>query len=88
MTAIEVRNRDRIIAELRTFIKKVLVEPDIVNRSLSITRKMLNEGDADKKIAEQISATTSIKIPAEHSDADKLFIELLKEVVRDEKALY
>jgi hypothetical protein len=29
-----------------------------------------------------------VKIPAEHSDADKLFLEVLREVVRDEKAMY
>ncbi len=88
MTAIDVRNRDRIIEELRVFIKKVLVEPEIVGTSLGITRELIDDDDADQKIAERISATTNVKIPVEHSDADKLFIELLKEVVRDEKALY
>ena len=88
MTAIDVRNRDRIIEELRTFIKKVLVEPEIIDSSLKITRELIDEDDANHRIAEQISATTNVKIPANLSDADKLFIDLLKEVVRDEKALY
>jgi len=88
MTAIDVRNRDRIIEELRTFIKKVLVEPEIIDSSLKITRELIDEDDANHRIAEQISATTNVKIPTNLSDADKLFIGLLKEVVRDEKALY
>ncbi|OMH28387.1 hypothetical protein [Motiliproteus sp. MSK22-1] len=88
MTAIDVRNRDRIIEELRIFIKKVLIEPEIVNQSLAITRELIDEEDADHLISQKISDTTNIKIPAEHSDADTLFIQLLKEVVRDEKALY
>ncbi len=88
MANIEVRNRERVIEELRVFIKKVLVEPEIIGTSLQITRECIDEDDADHKISEQLSATTNVKIPAQHSEADRLFIELLKEVVRDEKALY
>lgn len=88
MSAIDIRNRDRIIEEMKVFIKKVLVEPEIANRCLAITRELIDEEDADKKIADRISATTSVKIPAQHSDADKLFLQILHEVVRDEKALY
>ncbi len=88
MSAIEIRNRDRTIEEMRIFIKKVLVEPEIVPHCLQIARQLIDEDNADQKIAEQISGTTNVKIPNDHSDADKLFIELLKEVVRDEKALY
>jgi hypothetical protein len=42
-------------------------------------------------IANEISDTTSVHIPEdpkEHSEADRLFLELLKEVVREEQALY
>ncbi len=88
MTAIEVRNRDRIIEELKVFIKKVLVEPEIAAKSVAIARELINEEEAERKIADKISATTSIKIPASMSDADKLYLELLREVVQDEKALY
>ena len=84
----DIRNRDRTIEELRGFIKKVLVEPSIMERSLAITRELINSENADQLIGERISATTNVKIPIEHSDADKLFIDLLKETVRDEKALY
>jgi hypothetical protein len=88
MSAIDIRNRDRTIEELRVFIKKVLVEPDIIPICLDATRELIDEDEADKLIAEKISGTTNVKIPHQHSDADKLFIELLKEVVRDESALY
>ena len=88
MANLETRNRDRMIEELKIFIKKVLVEPEIARTSVNIARKLANEKDADRLIGEAISAQTSIKIPPEHSPADKLFLEILKDVVRDEKALY
>ncbi len=43
------------------------------------------------RIANEISESTSVHIPedpAEHSEADRLFLELLKEVVSEEQALY
>ncbi len=88
MSAIDIRNRDRTIEELRGFIKKVLVEPKIVPQCLEITRELIDKDHADSQIGAKISSTTNVKIPAQHSVADKLFIDLLKEVVRDEKALY
>lgn len=88
MSAIDIRNRDRTIEEMRIFIKKVLVEPEIVPKCLEITRTLIDADNADQQIGEQISGSTNVKIPANHSDADTLFIDLLKEVVRDEKALY
>lgn len=88
MSAIDIRNRDRTIEELRIFIKKVLVEPEIIPVCLNAARELIGEEDSDRQIAEKISTTTNVKIPHQHSDADKLFLELLKEVVRDENALY
>lgn len=88
MSAIDIRNRDRTIEELRIFIKKVLVEPEIIPVCLEAARELIDEEDSDQLIGDKISSTTNVKIPHQHSDADTLFIELLKEVVRDEKALY
>ncbi|MFT5720263.1 MAG: hypothetical protein ACI9W6_000553 [Motiliproteus sp.] len=88
MSAIDIRNRDRTIEELRGFIKKVLVEPEMVPNCLNIARELIDQDNADNLIGTKISSITSVKIPAQHSTADKLFIDLLKEVVRDEKALY
>ena len=88
MSNLELRNRDRAIEELRIFLKKIFVEPDIIPHSLAITRELIDEDNADIIIAKKISDTTNVKIPAEHSDADKLFLQVLREVVRDEKAMY
>ena len=88
MSNLELRNRDRAIEELRIFLKKIFVEPDIISHSLAITRELIDEDNADTIIAQKISDTTNVKIPAEHSDADKLFLQVLREVVRDEKAMY
>ncbi|UYG09333.1 hypothetical protein [Halomonas sp. M4R1S46] len=86
--------KTRVINELRSFIKKLLQDPKILEQSLVIARRRLGDGDqADvmARIANEISDTTSVHIPedpAEHSEADRLFLELLKEVVREEQALY
>jgi len=88
MSSLELRNRDRAIEELRLFLKKIFVEPGIISHSLAITRDLIDEENADAIIAQKISDTTNVKIPTEHSDADKLFLQVLREVVRDENAMY
>ncbi|SIQ79439.1 hypothetical protein [Marinobacterium stanieri] len=88
MSIAEIKNKERVINELLRFIRKVLVEPDISEKALEIARKHFNEENAEVLIAEELTSTTNVKIPIEHSDADRLFLELLVDVVRDEKALY
>lgn len=88
MSISEIKNKERVINELLLFIRKVLVEPEIFETAKEIARKHLSEKDAMQLIAEELSATTNVKIPIEHSVADELFLELLIEVVKDEKALY
>ncbi|WP_106478356.1 hypothetical protein [Phytohalomonas tamaricis] len=81
----------RIIKELRSFIKKLLQEPSILEKSLEIAREHHGQPGATAKIANEISATTHVKIPedaADHSPADKLYLEVLKEVVEEERAMY
>lgn len=86
--------KTRVINELRDFIRKLLQDPKILDQSLDIARRHLAEGsrsDVTVRIANEISETTSVHIPedpAEHSEADKLFLELLREVVNEEQALY
>lgn len=86
--------KTRVINELRGFIKKLLQDPRILEQSLEIARRQLSEGskkEAMARIANEISDTTSVHIPedpAEHSEADRLFLEVLKEVVDEEQALY
>ncbi|MBA4501095.1 hypothetical protein [Marinobacterium marinum] len=88
MSIAEIKNKERVINELLRFIRKVLVEPEISDRALEIARKHFDEKNAELMIAEELSSTTNVKIPLEQSDADRLFLELLIDVVRDEKALY
>jgi len=86
--------KTRVINELRGFIKKLLQDPKILEQSLEIARRHLPEGSSQAvmaRIANEISDTTSVHIPedpADHSEADKLFLELLREVVGEEQALY
>ncbi|SDK60110.1 hypothetical protein [Billgrantia gudaonensis] len=86
--------KTRVINELRGFIKKLLQDPKILEQSLEIARRHLGQDtprDVMTHIANEISDTTSVHIPDdpdEHSEADKLFLELLKEVVSEEQALY
>lgn len=88
MSVAEIKNKDRVINELMLFIRKVLAEPEINEKALEIARKYINEPNADVLIADELSSTTNVKIPVEHSDADALFLQVLKDVVRDETALY
>ncbi|MCE9680944.1 hypothetical protein [Halomonas alkalisoli] len=93
MSASEIQ-KTRVINELRGFIKKLLQEPEILDQSLAIARRHLGEDSQEgvvSRIANEISDTTGIHIPedpADHSEADRLFLELLKEVVSEEQALY
>ncbi|USZ48006.1 hypothetical protein [Halomonas sp. DN3] len=86
--------KTRVINELTGFIKKLLQDPKVLETSLEIARRHLESGSDSSvmaDIANEISDTTSIHIPdsaEEHSEADRLFLELLKEVVQEEKALY
>ena len=88
MSIAEIKNKDRVINELMSFIRKVLVEPEICETALKIAREHLNDENATVVIADELSAVTNIKIPIEHSEADRLFLDALIEVIKDEKALY
>jgi hypothetical protein len=88
MSVTEIKNKERVINELTSFIRKVLVEPEICEAALNIAREHLNDENPEVVIADALSATTNIKIPVEHSEADRLFLEVLIDVIKDEKALY
>ena len=93
MSASEIQ-KTRIINELQGFIRKLLQDPKILEQSLEVARKEFANGnsqDVMARIANEISDTTSVHIPedpAEHSEADKLFLSLLREVIMEEQALY
>ncbi|OZG74988.1 hypothetical protein BTA51_00880 [Hahella sp. CCB-MM4] len=88
MSSADEGRQARIIDEMRGFIKKVLADPTIPAKCMEIARRLHNDENADQKIADEISATTTIRIPEIMSDADRIFIEAIKEVLEDEAALY
>ena len=69
-------------------IRKIFSEPEICAIALEIANKHLNESNAHTLIAEELSATTNVKIPVEHSEADTLFLDLLIDMAKDASALY
>jgi len=87
MSSIEA-SQAKVIAELRTFIKKVLTDPTIAVKVMDIARRLKDEPDADRKIADEISSTTIVRIPEKMSEADLMFLEIIREVLDDEMALY
>ncbi|GAA3909222.1 hypothetical protein GCM10022228_19830 [Halomonas cibimaris] len=93
MSASEIQ-KTRIINELQGFIRKLLQDPNILEQSLAVARRELDNGggaESMARVANEISDTTSVHIPedpAEHSEADRLFLALLREVVLEEQALY
>lgn len=84
----DIKHKERVITELLRFTRKVLADPKICTAAKDIARKHIDSDNANKLIAEELSGSTSVRIPLEPSEADTLFLEMLKEVVRDEKALY
>ncbi len=78
----------KMIDELRGFIKKVLADPTIPAKCMEIARSLQQEADSDRKIANEISSTTTIRIPENMSEADELFLQVIKDVLEDEAALY
>ncbi len=88
MSTMDESRQVKMIGELRGFIKKTLADPTIPQRCMEIARRYKNDPDGDLKMAQEISATTTIRIPDDQSDADRMFIEILREVLDDEAALY
>lgn len=86
-TSVESRQA-RMIEELRVFIKKVMSDPTIAVKSMEIARKHRGEANADELIAQEIGASTTIRIPENWSEADRMFLGILHEVLDDEEALY
>lgn len=84
-------SKARALTELRLFLKKLLLEPGTLEKTLKIAQDHYGDHKMMDKVAEDITSKTLIKIPddpEERSEADKLFLELLKEVVEESKALY
>ncbi len=88
MSSAEESRQARVISELTVFIKKVLSDPTVANKCMEIARRAKNESNCDAKMAEDISAETIVRIPEIHSDADRIFLSIIKEVLEDESAMY
>ena len=88
MSTSEESRQAKVISELTVFIRKVLSEPTVASKCMEIARKLKDEPNSDKLIAEEISASTIVRIPEDHSDADKIFIGIIRQVLDDEAALY
>jgi hypothetical protein len=88
MSSAEESRQAKVISELRVFIRKVLSDPSVAKTCMDVARELKNEPDASLKIAEKISATSIVRIPEVHSDADKIFLDIIHEVLDDEAALY
>jgi len=88
MSSAEESRQAKIISELSVFIKKVLSDPKVATECMDIARKLKDEPDASEKIAREISATTAVRIPEQHSDADEMFLNIIRDVLEDEAALY
>jgi len=88
MSSSEESRQAKVISELSVFIRKVLSDPTVASKCMEIARKLKNDPNSDKLIAEEVSASTIVRIPEEHSDADKIFIGIIRQVLDDEAALY
>ena len=78
----------KVIDELRAFIRKVLSDPTVAVKCVEVARKHRGKPDAQQLIADEISASTTVRIPENWSEADKMFLEILDDVLDDEEALY
>jgi len=88
MSTSEESRQARVISELSVFIRKVLSDPTVASKCMEIARKLKDDPNSNKSIAEEISASTIVRIPEEHSDADDIFIGIIRQVLDDEAALY
>lgn len=86
-TATESRQQ-KVIDELKGFIRKVLSEPTTAARCMEIAREYRHKQGAREAMAREISAQTIVRIPEQHSDADEIFLDLIEDVLEDEEALY
>lgn len=88
MSSAEESRQAKVINELCVFIRKVLSDPTVAPKCMEVARKYQGQPNARQLMADEISASTIVRIPEEHSDADELFLKAVQEVLDDEAALY
>jgi len=70
----------RALTELRLFLKKLLLEPGTLEKTLEIAGRHYGDHQMMDKVADEITSETLIKIPEDPKE--------LKEVIEESKALY
>ncbi|MEO9273908.1 hypothetical protein ABFY09_03530 [Marinomonas sp. 5E14-1] len=81
-------NQQRIIDEFLRCFRKLLMDPQLAGELVRIAKENINEPDAYQKIAEEVSNQTTLKIQENHTEADRMFIKLLMDVVKGDALLY
>jgi hypothetical protein len=81
-------NKQRIVDEFLRCFRKMLMEPELSAELVKIAKQHINEPNAFQRIAEEVSNQTTLKIPEEMSEADRMFIKLLIDVVKGDSMLY
>jgi len=88
MLSADIINKERAINEIILVLRKIFSEPEICTIAMEIAIKHAHDKNAHVLIADELSATTNVKIPTEHSEADTLFLNLLIDMAKDSSALY
>lgn len=81
-------NQQRIIDEFLRCFRKMLMDPELAAELVRIAKENIREPNAYQRIAEEVSNQTTIKIQENHTDADRMFIKLLMDVVKGDSQLY
>ncbi|WP_438463392.1 hypothetical protein [Marinomonas sp. PE14-40] len=81
-------NQQRIIDEFLRCFRKMIMEPELAGELVRIAKEHINEPNAYERISEEVSSQTTLKITDEHTDADRMFINLLIDVVKGDSNLY
>ncbi|WP_191602598.1 hypothetical protein [Marinomonas algicola] len=81
-------NQQRIIDEFLRCFRKILMEPELSAELVRIAKEHINDKDAFHTIAMEVSNQTTLKIPEEMTEADKMFIKTLIDVVKGDSMLY
>ncbi len=81
-------NQQRIIDEFLRCFRKILMNPELSGELVRIAKENINEPNAYQRIAEEVSNQTTLKIQEEHTEADRMFIKLLMDVVKGDAFLY
>jgi len=81
-------NQQRIIDEFLRCFRKMLMEPEISAELVRIAKDHINDPDAFNTIAMEVSNQTTLKIPEDMTEADKMFIKTLIDVVKGDSMLY